>query len=263
MTRTLVTLAAAAAAAHAQAGVSHTQLRYNGCEVHVLVVPAGSDVYPQASRPGKTLEAFVARHNAVAGINAGYFNHSDGWPVSHVLYHGVPQTHPEDNRALKTNPALVPILGKILNHRAEWRAAEAQPWRIAFHDDPVPERPRLLNALQAGPRLLPAMDLVGEGFIFRDARGRVVRDGIASMRRATRSALGLRSNGDMVLVGVGAPGLTLSNLALLMAKEGAVTALNLDGGSSTGLVWREHGRVRAFHGDHGSAPINSVLLVGP
>jgi hypothetical protein len=224
----------------------------------VLTVAPGTPVRPAAARPGKTVAAFVAENHALAGINGGYFNHSDGWPVSHVRVAGRTVTNPENNRALKTNPVLAPRLPVILNHRAEWRhvtTPNGPAWRIANHDAPG----EAIDALQAGPRLLPAPDLDGEAFVVRGKKGEIVRDGIGALGPATRSALGIKADGSLLLVGVGAPGLRLKELAALMTQLGAVEALNLDGGSSTSLVWGK----QAFHGGHAPARVNSVLLVGP
>lgn len=240
--------------AHAAGPVAHSQLSYHGCQVHVLTVAPGTPVRPAARRPGKTVAAFVAENHALAGINGGYFNHSDGWPVSHVLVSGRSITDPENNKALKSNPALVPHLSVILNHRSEWRHVTAG-WQVANHDGPG----QPIDALQAGPRLLPRLDLAGEAFVLKGKKGEILRDGIGAMAPATRSALGLKADGAMLLVGVGAPGLTLEGLASLMTQLGALEALNLDGGSSTSLVWGK----QAFHGGHAPARVNSVLLVGP
>ncbi|MDB5096354.1 MAG: hypothetical protein JWM80_775 [Cyanobacteria bacterium RYN_339] len=213
---------------------------------------------PAASRPGKSVAAFVAENHALAGINGGYFNHSDGWPVSHVTVAGRPITAPEDNKALTANKVLAPHLPVILNHRSEWRhvtTPNGPAWRITNHDAAGPVR----DALQAGPRLLPQLDLEGEAFVLRGAHGQVTRDGIGAMGLATRSALGLKADGTLLLVGVGAPGLRLQDLATLMSSLGATEALNLDGGSSSSLVWGKN----AFHGGHAPARVNSVLLVGP
>lgn len=253
----LALLALTAAPAMAAPPVTHATLTWQGCRVEVLTVAPGTRVVPAVARPGKTLEAFVREHGALAGINGGYFNHSDGWPVSHVRVAGQLVTDPEHNHALLSNPALKPVMGTILNHRSEWRHVTAG-WAIAPHDAPA----EAIDSLQAGPQLLPVLDLAGEAFVAYGPHHRVVRDGIGAMGLATRSALGLRADGSLIMVGVGAPGLTLAKLAAFMREQGATSALGLDGGSSTGIAWHEGGKARAFHGGHGSAPLNSVLLVG-
>jgi hypothetical protein len=246
--------------------IGHGTRSWHGSLVHFIEVPAGMRVYPVAAPKGLTLEAFVQHDHALAGINGGYFNHSDGWPVSHVQVGGRAVTDPEHNQALCKNPVLLPLLPRILAHRAEWRhvtSNQGDRWQIAFHDEPTLAGETVVDALQAGPRLLPTFDPVDEAFVVRDQHGKVVRDGIASTSRATRSALGLRANGVLLLVGVGAPGLSLLELKSLLLSLGAASALNLDGGSSTGLLWPEGKKFATFHGGHATARLNSVLLVGP
>ncbi|HEY9722634.1 MAG TPA: phosphodiester glycosidase family protein [Oscillatoriaceae cyanobacterium] len=264
MLKRFVPLLALVFALPAQAAMNlrHVTLVWDGANAQVLVVPHGARVVPVARRPGRTVPGWVRASGAIAGINGGYFNHSDGWPVSHVLADGRALTDPEHNRALCDNPQLRPLLPTIFNARAEWRASDGGSWTIAPHA--APAEGRLIDALQAGPTLLPSPDLEREGFVQRDARGRVVRDGIGSLTRAARSALGLTSTGDMLLVAVGGRGLTIAQLSGLMTHLGAVRAMALDGGSSTTLVWRDGARDTCFVGS-GRAPavVNSALVVEP
>lgn len=64
-------------------------------------------------------------------------------------------------------------------------------------------------------------------------------------KRARRSAIGLDGAGRGLLVGVTGDGITLFQLMTLLRELGAVVALNLDGGPSTGFAvrgapdWRE------------------------
>ncbi|MFP5503721.1 MAG: phosphodiester glycosidase family protein [Candidatus Sericytochromatia bacterium] len=252
--------------------LAHRTLRWEGTQVHALLVPRGFEVRPVVASPGRTVEAWARAQGAMAAINGGFFNHSDGFPVSHVRIDGEARTRPEANQALIGNPALRPILDRILDRRVEWRLLEGPSgprWAIGAHLAPVRQGDRLVHALQAGPALLPAIDLIGEGFVSRDARGRINRDGIASGARAARSALGLTPAGDMWWVAAaGDPragtGLTIAQLAGLMRHLGADRAMALDGGGSTSLVWREGPAFRSFVGTgQGPARVNSALVALP
>lgn len=53
---------------------------------------------------------------------------------------------------------------------------------------------------------------------------------------AARTAIGKKSNGDVVIVGVSKPGVGLGKLAILMASYGCEYAINLDGGGSSRLM---------------------------
>lgn len=257
----LAALATAFAAAPASASAPvHEAMAFDGAPVHVLTIPAGARVRPVARRPGRTVPGWLAEAKGVAAINGGYFNHSDGWPVSHVVEDGVELTNPHENQALRRNPVLAPHLPRILGRRTAWYATPAG-WALA----PWNAKPAgWTAALQAGPALLPADGLEAEAFVIRGKDGKIARDGIASAARAARSALGLRPDGAMAWAVVGKPGLTIAQLAALMARLGCDHAMNLDGGGSSTLAWTEGGKVRTYVGGGGApALVNSALVVAP
>jgi hypothetical protein len=243
-------------------------LTFRGAPVRVLLIPAGARVKPIASNPGRTVLAWAKKTGALAAINGGYFNHSDGAPVSHVIVDGLSVTRPEDNLALTRNPVLKPLLPAIFYSRVAWRAFQNPQgnvvWDLAPFKAPTPLGDRLLQALQAGPRLLPSRNLPAEGFQLLGAHGVVLRDGIASASRVPRSALGLLSDGRMLWVAVGGRGVTIQGLAALMRSLHANAAMALDGGSSTTLSWRSGDRWQTFVGQGGApARVNSALVLLP
>ena len=253
----LPALAALAAGPVAAQSSPHQALAWEGAPVHAVVVPAGSRVRPLARRPGRTVPAWRAEAGAIAAINGGFFNHSDGWPVSHVAADGQVLADPHGNRALAANPVLAPHLGTIMGRRTAWFATPAgwalAPWNL--------KAPGWTAGLQAGPALLPSPALEAEAFVIRAKGGGVARDGIASGARAARSALGLRPDGAMVWVVAGKPGLAIPALARLMASLGCDRAMGLDGGGSSTLVWTEGGSPRTFVGVGGApALVNSALV---
>ena len=60
---------------------------------------------------------------------------------------------------------------KVLS-RAEFRILENKRHKlkfdIAMHNDPIQKGYKIKHALQAGPMLLPTMDLVQEGFVVKE-----------------------------------------------------------------------------------------------
>jgi hypothetical protein len=167
------------------AATVHASMMIGDAPVHTLTIPRGATVTPVARRPGRTVASWLAASGGSAAINGGYFNHSDGWPVSRVVAGGVALTEPDKNTALAGNPLLAPFLDTILNKRSAWFAGPFG-WTVAGWDRP-PAGWR--NALQAGPALLPAPRLDAEKFVLRDARGRASRDGIGSLTRREREQL--------------------------------------------------------------------------
>jgi exopolysaccharide biosynthesis protein len=74
--------------------------------------------------------------------------------------------------------------------------------------------------------------------IVLDAKGEQFSDAF-SQQMAIRSAIGTTASGTVMIAAihsrVGGRGPTLAETAQLMQQMGAINALNLDGGSSTGL----------------------------
>ena len=129
------------------------------------------------------------------------------------------------------------------------------------------------DLLQVGPLLVrDGAPVVQDG---QDAEGfsagRAQFDSDITVGRYPRAALGL---GDGTLIAVACDGrgardagLTLGELALLMARLGAREAINLDGGGSTSLVCegRLVNRPREEHGQEipGGRPVSTALLLLP
>jgi len=157
------------------------------------------------------LEELVRAHGGVAGINANFFDPQSAKPIGLLISEGQLLSPPYGERA---------ALGIDLFGRA-----------FFFQEGRLPFIP-LRDAISAGPRLLKggeiALDPEGEGFSSGFASG-----------RAARSALGITKAGDLIMLIVKEPGLTLDELALLLRELRAVEALALDGGSSASLVFRQ------------------------
>ena len=83
------------------------------------------------------------------------------------------------------------------------------------------------GAVQAGPLLLK------NGQLAINARAEGFRDPHVLKGKATRSAIGITANHELILLTV--HGATLKQLAGIMKRAGAYQAMNLDGGASSGL----------------------------
>jgi len=204
---------------------------------------------------------------ALAGLNAGFFDPQNGLTTSAVVVGGELVADPRQNPRLMENPDLQDSLDKILN-RSEFRRYDCDGqarYAIAPHQAPLPQGCHLLAAVGGGPQLLPQDTGQLEGFV-DPQRG---RDALGSGTRNARSAIGLGAEGEILLVmvaqrpGLANSGLTLAELAQVMAQQGAVQALNLDGGSSATLVYDGavyHGRLKGA-GEVVQRPVKSILWV--
>lgn len=255
----LIGVTSADAASNAPGALQPVRLVMHGAPLWVMVWPRGTRVLP-ATGTLRSVPDWLRETGAVAAINGGFFNHSDGGPVSHVRVDGQLRDDPARNQALMRNSQLRHALSTILHGRSAWFLGTngwgIAPWRALPGD--------AQHALQAGPALLPQPALEAEAFRLRRADGSW-RDGIQSQSRAKRSALGLRGDGSVMWLVAGNPGLTIGQLAQVMQRLTCVSALALDGGSSACLAWR--GPDRQIHwgpeNKKGPARVRSVLLALP
>jgi hypothetical protein len=112
----------------------------------------------------------------------------------------------------------------------------------------------------------PATDLLGAGpALVRDGRPVVQNEGFRHAAvRHPRTAVGIRPNGDLLLVTVdgrqaASIGMSLPELAALLVELGARHAINLDGGGSTTMVLE--GKVVNRPSDPFPRPVSDAILV--
>jgi hypothetical protein len=203
------------------------------------------------------LEPWCARHGVGEALTGGFFTRPDGVPLGEVRTHGVLREHVPFDAPWHTVRACLHVEGGVA--------------RIARRDR-LDAEPRG-DLLQAGPLLVAGGEVVydpatdDEGF--HAAAHQFDPD--PTDGRHPRAALGL-APGRIIAVACDGrsrrdAGLTLRELARLMAGLGCVDALNLDGGGSTALI--SSGRLQNIpRGDFevpepGGRPIATALAFRP
>ena len=175
--------------------------------VRIRPPEAGFRVIDQGSAGDQSLADAMRGAGALAGINGGYF-HPDRQPLGLVVSNGV-TVHSEERARLLSGVLLVFANGSI---------------RLQRVDEP---RPKLIlrEALQAGPFLVDNGEPVA---------------GLDGKRTARRSVVATDGAGTWAILTIDHA--TLAEAAALLAMPGVLggdrkieRALNLDGGSSTGL----------------------------
>jgi len=204
------------------------------------------------------LEAHCARAGVADALVGGFFTRPQGTPLGEVRTRGVARRH-------------VPFLAPYDGRRACVHVLGGEV-RIAAARADLPAAPRG-DLLQAGPLLvaggLPVFDRAqdAEGF----SAGAEQFDSDITAGRHPRAALGL-GGGRLLAVACDGrarddAGLTLEELAALLAALGAETAINLDGGGSTSLVagGRLRNRPRCSYQvpEPGGRPVSTALLFLP
>ncbi|MBF7083101.1 phosphodiester glycosidase family protein [Desulfallas sp. Bu1-1] len=128
---------------------------------------------------------------------------------------------------------VINLTGSERYMRDRFEPGKSASYRIVFEDmnGNRLDWSDVVTAVGAGPRLLTGgritVDPAGEGF----TSAKILTGGGA------RSAIGVKSDGSILLVTV--PGATINQLASVMKELGAVDAMNLDGGASSGLYYKD------------------------
>ncbi len=241
--------------------------------IHTVTIPHDSDyrLVPAVAGELQGIEEFAEEYQAIAAINGGYFDPVNYKTTSYIVRDGKLVADPRTNERLIDNPDLQPYLGKILN-RVELRRYLCQKgvsYDIVLHSVPVPNNCTLQAALGGGPGLLPQDTSIAEGFIAYQ-NGEIIRDAIGSNSPNARSAVGINTEGDLILVMVAQQpqqpsnsGISLPDLADFMSTLGVTKAMNLDGGSSSALYYDGqilYGKVDS-EGNRVERQIKSVLLI--
>jgi hypothetical protein len=241
--------------------------------IHTLSIPVKSrfEVVPAIAPTVATLDRFAKQHHAIAVLNAGFFDPENQQSTAFVTVNGKLVADPQQNQRLTDNPNLKPYLDQIFN-RSEFRryqCGDLTRYDISLHREPPPQGCQLREAIGGGPRLLPEITAVPEGFVAY-AKGEIIRDALGIEQSNARTAIGITGNGKVLWVmaaqkpnDAGNSGISLSALAAFMKTQGVVKAMNLDGGSSSALYYNNKiysGKVDT-EGNPVQRPVKSVLLV--
>ncbi|MGF1538660.1 MAG: phosphodiester glycosidase family protein [Elainellaceae cyanobacterium] len=269
--------------------MTYTRRELERATAHILTVPATYSI-GVAVADGLSPVANIAQQiEATAALNAGFFDPQNGKTTSYITLDSNQVGDPRQNPRLMENPDLAPYLSQILN-RSEFRRYYCKTeegnvqgvdtlnegegmrnretrYAIALHNASSPEGCRILDSVGGGPRLLPVLTSIDEGFVAIAGDTRI-RDALGETQPNARSAVGLTATGDVLMVMAAQrpelqpSGLTLAELADLMRELGAVDALNLDGGSSTALYYQGQTYLgRWSEGQPVERPVKSALVV--
>lgn len=214
------------------------------------------------------LEQFAKSEKAIAAINGGFFDPKNQKTASYVMQKGKIVLDPKRNDRLVENPALKPYLGQILG-RSEFRQYECAgktQYAITPRSAKAPSGCRLIEAVGGGPQLLPKLTAEEEGFVDEQ----VGRDSIGMNQRNSRSAIGIKPDGSVVLVMAAqksdAPqtsGMSVQAMTGFIERLGIQQALNLDGGSSSALIYQDQTFYGKVDKDGQSVPraIKSAIVI--
>jgi hypothetical protein len=244
----------------------------NGSQAHLIVVNTKAGkwrIRPAISEATAPTSTLAQKESASAAVNGGYFNLTDGVSAGYVVRDGKQVADPTINKALIENRSEI----RFLDRGGKTEIS------IANHKDAIPAGTRLVDSLQAGPRLLPQVTAREEAFLRTEPDGKET-DSIGVKREAARTAFGITNDGYAMMITVASSGqdaesngVTLSQLADVLKGLGCTQAINLDGGASTTMFIKlspvnSNGPVDAPPGTVvcGKSPetrIKSILLIEP
>ncbi|ELR97097.1 putative periplasmic protein (DUF2233) [Gloeocapsa sp. PCC 73106] len=256
---------------HLNVSSQTTELQYRTYDlpqalIHTLLIPRTSNFVVTVAQTETlaTVAEFAEQYGAIASLNGGFFDPHNQLSTSYLVQNGRVIATPQDNPRLVGNPDLKPYLPQIFN-RSEFRRYQCftgTRYALTQRSDPIPTGCMLVDALGAGPRLLPENTSTTEAFLAY-AEGKLIRDALGSKQKNARTAIALTPEGDVLWIMVaqkstpsGDSGLSLEQLAAFCRSLGVKAALNLDGGSSSSLYWEG----KTYYGKV-SRPVKSVLLL--
>jgi hypothetical protein len=208
--------------------------------VHIIAIPPGGYVVkPVIANDLQTVAQLAQSNGAIAAINGGFFDPKNQQTTSYVVMNQKTVADPKQNPQLTENPKLKQYLRQIFD-RSEFRRYDCggkTSYGIQAHAKPAPDGCQIVDAIGGGPQLLPEVQAQREGFTDPE----LGRDAIGSQVPNARSAIGISKTNGVLLVMIAQTqpktGVTLAELATLMQSLGAESAMNLDGGSSSAMVY--------------------------
>jgi len=239
----------------------------------VFIVEVDTDkcsncIVPYVAEDLETVKEVANNENAYAAINAGYFDPVNHKTASYVVKDGKTIANPEENENLTQSPALKKYLPQILN-RSEFRIMNCllntgksiKYYDIALHNEGS-MKCEIEHSIQAGPMLLPEMDLEKEAFIIKK-KGEVIKESAGVLHKYARSAIAIQGDKILLIAVSNDAKLTIKELQKLVKKLGAEKAMAFDGGSSTSMFVNLPEKPFELNSakDGASRRIKSVLLV--
>lgn len=192
-------------------------------------------------------------------VNGGFFDPLTKAPASFVVIDGNTVESPYENESLVSKFS-VEDMDKIA-HRAEFRVLEnakgALSYDIAYHSEPPKKGWSIKHSLQAGPMLLPCMDLEREHFVSWE-NDKLVRDSIDCLKRRARTVLGIKGDDIYIVIFEKQGAVTMDEARQYCKKMGLDKAMAFDGGGSTAVSFLD---VEIFSQEQTARKVKSFLVV--
>lgn len=195
-------------------------------------------------------------------INAGFFDPNNQITTSNVVINQKLVADLKENENLTKNKEILPYLNKISN-RGEFRIKNVKnkiKYDICYPYDAIEKNETIIHSIQAGPIILPVMDLEKEFFILKDENGKIIRESASVLQKRARSVVALKKNSNdlyFIIISKENP-MSLPQLQRILMSFGFEKALNLDGGPSTSINFKDF---EIFSSNNTPRKLKSFLIV--
>lgn len=202
----------------------------------------GSKIKPYVSKKLTTPKKVYDDECFDLVVNAGYFDVKNGKSVSYIVVNNELISAPKDNPELTESLKQEGRLEKVLS-RGELRILETKRHKlkfdIAYHNEPIEKKYKAKHILQAGPILLPQMDLAQEGFVIYDD-DMVKFQSADILKRRERTAIGLKGKYFYIVIFTKDNKVDAKEMRDYLLDELKLDkALAFDGGLSTAINYKD------------------------
>ncbi len=209
--------------------------------VQINTIKAKNNIMPFAVDGLETNYDVFKYLGAKLVVNAGFFDPKNKKTVSYVVINNELILDPTKNENLMSNESLKPYMDKILN-RSEFRILENDKghliYDIALHNSEAIDGYKIKHSIQAGPMLLPNLQLEDEFFIVKKD-GKIVTESASSLHKYARTAIGIKEDYIYLFIVTNENPMNLMELRDLTKKWGMEKAMAFDGGGSTSFDVQE------------------------
>lgn len=212
-------------------GIYHIILKGNKIKKHIKFVQNDELI---------TNKEAHKKFNSKLTINAGFFDMKTQQTISYIVTDKETTANPALNTGLTGSAELKPYLDKILN-RSELRIIKKHRkyyYEIAPHDKPIEEGCEIITSAQAGPQILPDLNMEEEFFLVRK-ENRVVRQSAAVLFKVPRTIVGIKDNDLHILIITRQNPKSMTDVWILCKNLGFESAMGFDGGGSTSLNYKD------------------------
>jgi len=201
---------------------------------------------------------------ATLTVNAGFFDPKNGKTISYIVTDRMTSADPIFNSSLLSNPFFRKNMNTILN-RSEFRVIQCGnkfEYSIVSHKSEVPFGCALITSAQGGPLILPELRMEEEGFIVKDADGKVIRESASVIHKTSRTIIGLKGTDEChILIITDENPMDLYEVQQLCKDLKLDRAMAFDGGSSTSMNYKNSIEVVSLKGDGAGRMLKSFMLV--